>query len=371
MNLEEILHCLKDEAKRNSLIYKLQQAGENSFEFQALRKIVENFNLNKPLPGSSQITILKHTFQFLTARECFKSVSSVCKTWNFAVETSRFNEFVPEVVFLQTESQIKKNLSYFKRLNYLYSETKVEQNQALLQAARNLKYIELRTQTDTPPSCFYPFMTELVTNSTASLEELSLPNFVLPNPYPDFLKLQTLHVQIHEMSVEQFDNALNKVISVSPNLQFVLRKLKPGRLSDHIARHYQKQCFLGIWPPLSIDTPNLVPLKMYCKTFYNSNNLNTNFDWTFAFNLNSLILDFVYPSTFQWDNFESSLDCLPNLKFLCLAQGPGQQVATFLNSKSDYLNNRKIQILNMNEYFDHCKKCLRSIPEWSLNFDRF
>jgi len=94
MSLQEIISFLTNEEKRNNLILKLQHEGEDSKQIYAFRDIIVSLNLHKPPPGIQQKTILQNTFHYCDPRECFDNFRLVCKTWQDAVETIRFDSCV-------------------------------------------------------------------------------------------------------------------------------------------------------------------------------------------------------------------------------------------------------------------------------------
>jgi len=391
MNLQEVLFCLEDEVKRNSLIYKIKEAGDQSLEFQLLRKILETFRLNKHSKGSAQTTILKHTFKFCEAIECFKNFSSVSKSWNLAVETLKLNQFPPPAIFQENQARMKKLLTQFKYLDYSYDEEKEEEHRVVLQSMKHLKYLALNSKNELSPS-FHSFMNDLVSNSVDSLEDLKLPNLLVPNPCPDFMQLTNYHTYIPPTNdasavIENFEHSLKKIINASrEKLAFNLHSFEIGALpdhissalSDHIVENYKDNCIFGQAQGMnsSARLANLIPMKMIklriC-LFIPGIHLNFS-EFTYSSEIQYLQLDFVIRRLENWVNFEETLDGLPNLKGIYFSCPRGDnhivfpEISKFLHKsgKTSYLKTRGIQIMNTNEFVDQNAKLCENIS-WSLN----
>jgi len=97
MDFKKIENCFNDEFKRKAFLYKLKQCGENSLEMISIQHMLEKFKIHNPPRGIilTQTTILKHTFQFVLAKDCFQNFTLVCKSWNLAVETTKFKNQSP------------------------------------------------------------------------------------------------------------------------------------------------------------------------------------------------------------------------------------------------------------------------------------
>jgi hypothetical protein len=88
---QEILSFLTNEGKRNDLIYKLTHAGDSSEQMKAFKNIITSFNLHKPPRGIQHTTLLQNTFRYCDPKECFTNFRLVCKSWQNAIETIRFD----------------------------------------------------------------------------------------------------------------------------------------------------------------------------------------------------------------------------------------------------------------------------------------
>merc|ERR1711959_278664 len=85
--------CLEDPEKRNEYIARLKSAGPNSQSVLDLKNSMEGVNMNKPPKHIFETTMLQHTFKHCDPLECFLQFRLVCKPWQNAVETIKFDRF--------------------------------------------------------------------------------------------------------------------------------------------------------------------------------------------------------------------------------------------------------------------------------------
>jgi hypothetical protein len=147
MNFKKIENCFNDEVKRASFLYKLKQCGENSSEMACIRNLLVKFKTNNPPRGITQTTILRHTFQFSSGTDCFQNFGLVCKSWNLAVEKTKFkNQSPPTCVFECSPpslTRLSKILSSFDTLKFgqQFPEDVVNENR-LNQILCDMKFLK-------------------------------------------------------------------------------------------------------------------------------------------------------------------------------------------------------------------------------------
>jgi hypothetical protein len=91
VDFEEMISRLKDPAQREEFIMKLENAGKNSSPALHVKNAMTELKVKKTPRGIFQKTIIQHTLRFCEAMESFKTFRSVCKVWQDAVETIRFD----------------------------------------------------------------------------------------------------------------------------------------------------------------------------------------------------------------------------------------------------------------------------------------
>jgi hypothetical protein len=132
MKFQDILSFLEDEDKRNQLIYKLKNSGENSPQIHALQEIITSLNLHKPPPGIHQETLLQNTFRFCQVKECFENFRLVSKSWKHAIENMRFDQYLYLNENLEFENNGRFPIFYakltqaFKKFGLIIKEQSLE-----------------------------------------------------------------------------------------------------------------------------------------------------------------------------------------------------------------------------------------------------
>jgi len=122
------MECLEITEKRQELIARFKNAGENSRVVLLLQKAMMELKMHKTPSGIHQKTIIQHTLRFGDVDECFQKFRLVCKSWKDAVETIRFNRYVGNTFFCNLDQKITsqeilpasylgKYLPLFRKLN--------------------------------------------------------------------------------------------------------------------------------------------------------------------------------------------------------------------------------------------------------------
>jgi hypothetical protein len=177
MNLEQVLSFLTNEEKRNNLIYKLKHVGENSEQIHALKNIIRSLNLHKPPPGIEQETILQNTFRYCRPKECFTNFRLVvCKSWQHAVETIRFNRFVSVHKHVHSERFCIKYFKAFKKVHIAFSPELLQNwnflSPIMMNSMKKLNHIHIDANHDVPQN-FELFLLQFLQNSQVTLKFLT------------------------------------------------------------------------------------------------------------------------------------------------------------------------------------------------------
>jgi len=330
MKLQEILSFLEDEEKRNRLIYKLKHAGEDSKPVHAFKEIITFFNLHKAPRGIHQKNILQNTFHYCEPNKCFTKFRLVCKSWQDAVETIRFDSIlVIDDWILNYERNgnfqtfFPKFLKIFKKLHlHITSQILMKFDsvtKVILQNMKNLHQIRFYSEQNTPRN-FDAFALQFLQNSQSTLKTLKFnTREIFPLPIvslPNVTKIK-FHVKVdHSAKIEQFTNFVQRILENCEYLEnFYIDGIHDSiQMTEYTAQNYPENCLYANYCYAS----QKLPTKMSsCSAL---SNLHT-FEYPSAMKcLNLKVIDFNRPYDERWEEYKSILALCPNLKKIRIVQ---------------------------------------------------
>jgi hypothetical protein len=330
MNLKQVLSFLENEEKRNRLIAKLKNAGENSKPLHALKDIITSFNLHKAQKEIHQKNILQTTFRYLNTKECFHKFRLVCNTWKRAIETMRFHkrriEINNETLGWKQNGNFAiispKYLRIFKRLTLEVSPEILLKwsnvSKLILQNMKNLTHVTVVLEHDIPPN-FENFLYQLFENSQNTItkieyraeEVLSFPNVSLPN-----LTHMTLKVpENNDTQIENFDKLMKNILKNCEYLKkfFVHDINNSQQIKNHISANYSHHC---LYSDECLETLSLPMQATFCTDLSDLSGIEN----VYAIKALGIDVDFNFPYDCGWDNYKTIFQLFPNLKFINISE---------------------------------------------------
>jgi len=395
--MDEIISILQNPEKMQQLILTLKTIGEDSPQFQTFKTSIDSFYLNKTPGGVHQINILQHVFKYSDSRECFDSFRLVCKSWQNAVETIRFDTHPPLTIFQELCLHERNGnfppfyTKYLKSFNFLwlplsqhYISDMAKWNSIsnlLLDNMKNLRKLVIRIRTSIPPK-FLIFLFNLFKNSKSTLKQflinsrdemLTLPSISLPN-------LTNLRICIypnHENQEQTFAYLMETFVNVMcPNLKFfeIRHIYRAPQILNYIIKNYSNHFICGP----DISTLEHIPLKI------SHLNLEKVAAYRYTSHIEYLILhvqNLQVASDGGWDDYREILSFFPNLKGIIFYYNKKYTtLVPFLRSlppayqniwqqRIDYFKSQNIKILNQGEHLEIISELRQSLsPSWSFHF---
>jgi len=239
MNKQEILSFLQNEEKRKDFIYKLQNLEENSPIFETLGDVMTSLRLNQKPRGIDQSTILKHTFTFCDAWECFEDFRLVSKIWKFSVEKTKFYHCHGAKVLRELVSRQGQIHSYpmiyhkfFQSLKkvhlWLPSDfTDFTQNfdkfsDLILSNVQNLRSITICWWglNDPQLELYEKFTLNLLKTSNLYLEKLDLPENI-DIPQLEYPNVSEFTWDVSEIPLNKFKSKFNSIFTFFPEIKIL------------------------------------------------------------------------------------------------------------------------------------------------------
>jgi len=377
----------------------------------SIQHMLEKFKIHNPPRGIilTQTTILKHTFQFGLAKDCFQNFTLVCKSWNLAVETTKFKNQSPPYQVCKLCSppsltRLSKVLSSFDTLymnfnsppflsdrQFARSRSVVPINENLLdQILCKMKFLKkiqfvcssVRFGFDAiknPNYEFYvlkPFFLKLVSKHQDTLKFLSIPHFFsLPTEnQSDYTNLKIYSSRFN--NGKSFKNCLKVFEKFGFPKLIHLHSFSQDCISQYIDEHYKKNSILGTFNPRSVSRysppiPNYLSVKFLqlqgCNIFITKDWLEL--PWTYGLdvlylNIKTSILKngnkpVQYP---KWENFKLLLQHLPNLKGICFNFSTVHNVQNIFPLYEIYLQNREIKNLSIFQFEKKIEETSKNLP---------
>ena len=177
----------------------------------------------------NQKDIVQYIFKYLKPLECFQNQRLVCKFWQYAVETNRYDEwYVVNFEYLEykydpTQPFFHKYVRSFKKMKLnitcMINEDKWKYvRDWILNNMKKLNEIEIywafRFVVEDLPEDYQSFEFNLIQNSIQTLKTLILPRFQFPNfNFPKLTKIGfTIRSLALCLSASDLEQRLNKVL---------------------------------------------------------------------------------------------------------------------------------------------------------------
>jgi hypothetical protein len=371
MDFEEVISCLQDREKCAEFVARLKTAGANSNPVFNVEDAMVELKMNRTPRGIDEKTTLQHTFRFTEVDECFQSFRLVCKSWQNAVETSRWDKHLPLSIFhelCQNERHGRfppffgKYLKCFKNyLIYFDQEILTHWNsiaKLLLENMKSLQKIAIYG-TKFPPQ-FTIFLFKILQNSKNTLkvlnyseaqEILPFPNISLPNLEKYVIRPKA------DLNIDSFAYFMESFIkNMCPSLKefLVIRISKAPEMLDYLVKHFPNHFVCA--PQISVLEH--IPLKI---SHLNIQNLA---QYRYVSNIEYLSLDtnLHNPNSFSWNDYQDITTFFPNLKGIVLydngyylnpnmsIQPISSHLKNIWNQRLQYFTSKNIQVLSGSEF---------------------
>lgn len=371
MNLNQVLSFLENEEKRNQLIKKLKNAGENSKQSHALKDIITSFNLYKTPKEILQKNILQTTFRCCFATDCFEVFRYVCKSWKRAVETMQFKQGVGISAWVLDREQngkfaifLPKYLKMFKLLTLEISPEILLKwssvSELILQNMKNLKQVKFVVGNTIPPN-FEDFLFQLFKKSQNTITTIRfLGEKLLPFPDVSLPYVEAIGLKVtenYDIQIENFDKFMMSVVKNCEYLEeiFVHGIQKSQQVANYIAENYPRHC---VYSDSCTRTSTLPMQVTYCR------NLSYLSRITNPYGIKALYLKTNYSLPFEnrWDDHKIIFQLFPNLKSIYLehdiddTQSFNEVMKTISSENQNiwkervaYLKSQRIEMINCNQ----------------------
>jgi len=330
-----------------------------------LKNLKTGVNMNKPPPKHIfEKTILQHTFKFCKPLDCFLTFRLVCKLWQNAAETIKFDQFNESHVLEKYKSHPKFVCKYLK----LFKKLRVDifNNRPMIEwdALGTLIVNNMKNLNEVNTVRFYnklfsekqqSFIEEVLKNSNETLKKISLSKLIFPNI--SFPRTTEIVLNVHDdISPDQFETNFPQIQKNMENLEIVT--FHTGYALGYyekcnfkhfkfINENYPERC---ISAGNDCDTGSLVefmPLKIVTD-LYNLRMLE-NPKNNHALEYLEVIL---FPSEFivhwGWACFEDILDQHSNLKQIALT------FVSYPENDEEELEPVSVDFKNHDDLFWHC-----------------
>jgi len=387
MSLQEIISFLTNEEKRKNLILKLQHEGEDSKQIHAFRDIIVSLNLHKPPPGIQQKTILQNTFRYSDPRECFDNFRLVCKPWQDAVETIRFNKclHIPTICKHVHNGNFSefyvKYFRAFKKVAITFTPYMLQNwntlSPIILNNMKKLNFIGFHTEQHLPEN-FNNFVYQLLQNSQLTLKILrfsgtiifELPLICLPN-----VERIGFHVSKHHgHQIEKFDRFMkNSLANCEDMSQFWVYNIDDCvQIRKYIGENYPEHCT----DTNSNITSHYLPMKAsFCSPLSDM----VHFKYPSKIEILYIrIKNLNLPFTDGWEKYQEMFALIPNLKHVVMTTKSGIEIEEALNDISQenqriwkqrisFLTSCGIHFVNFKEFNAKVEKSFHT-NKWGFRF---
>lgn len=325
---EELIQCLQCEGFVENMVFKLKalmQNKINSCPFKLLKQVIDKLNLRNQPKGVKQIDIIQKFCQFLSPKECFEKIVLVCKDWNLAVKTIRFQS----CICVYTLQDTCMNSFTYEGSSEVFEELNQKLFSNIISHAKKIEMIELW-------GLQKPYLPEVVSLANSHANHLTYCDistienfsemiqtskntlsFLITNPESvegiwdtSFPKLTYL-----SLGVDETTNCVENLIPFFENISHYMEKLQTielkdfsldrvhvmEKMSDYIAFNLEKHCICG-----DNGWAHYFPLKMVKEI---------DFDYQFE------EVECRYSSKIQYAQIETTFESLSKIKiFLSYCQ---------------------------------------------------
>ena len=344
--------------------------------FLNIRDALVELKMNKAPRGIDDTTIMQHTFRYAQVKECFQQFRLVCKSWKHAIETMRFNRYLPKSwIFFSKMNQIpilyvQKYLRAFRKISFHMDELEEIGQHSLTvisDSVQKLNCAEFNYDDYDEISQFNTsFITKILQNSKTTLQFANIPILSILKGIT-FLKLRKLELIMSEnfISSDEFVTYFPKILENNiGNLDVVDLFLFDGYhpVCEYIEQYYGKHCISGE----SLEDVKNLPLKIR-KWVWNLEELQSQKYTTSLQYLHILIpstcMDMEMESSVGWDTYQEIFDQFPNLKAIEIWYARNSKnfidvVSTFpperqqrWHSRIAYFQKRGIHLAKRNEIY--------------------
>jgi hypothetical protein len=369
--MEEIISLLQNPNKMEQLVLKLKTIGEDCTQFQTFKASLDSFNLNKTPKGVHQTTMLQNIFQYSATAECFNSFRLVCKSWQNAVETIRWDLHLQNT-FYDGLCQSYRNgrfppiyAKYVKCFKHFFIQFNPQTlthwdpiSNLLIENMKDLEYFDIYGTHFSPE--ITTFLFKMLQNSKNSLKEFMhwnaqdispLPSICLPNLELYGIDFKTdLHIDSFAYFMESF------IKNMCPSLKyFCIRKIsRAPEILKYLVKHFPNHFVCA--PQISVLEH--IPLKI---SHLNIQNLA---QYRYVSNIEYLSLDtnLHNPNSFSWNDYQDITTFFPNLKGIVLydngyylnpnmsIQPISSHLKNIWNQRLQYFTSKNIQVLSGSEF---------------------
>lgn len=254
MNFEEVLICLQDAEKCKDLVERLKTAGKHSRPFLNIRDALVELKMNKKPRGIEETTTMQHTFRYAEVDECFQKFRLVCKSWKNAVETMRFNRYVPYKYFDHINkipvTYATKYLPAFRKieLRQMHLDRMSEDQRNLISnSMKKLNEIGFfgHRGSEVSPADFT--MTKILQNSKTTLQTVTLPGLRIAKDII-FAKLRKFSLFVSEdtTSFQEFENYFPPFLEKHmENVEIVtldIYEVEGKHVCEYVGANYPNHC---------------------------------------------------------------------------------------------------------------------------------
>ena len=351
---------MEDAEKRQEYIARLKSAGPNSQPVLDLKKSMEGLKMKKPPKNIFEKTILQHTFKYCDPLECFLQFRLVCKDWQNAIETIKFDRFNKVCVhkYACHPTFLTKFLPMFKKIRIYISKPIFESEQVRTLLLNNVsKLNEISLSVSSEVKQFLPlFIQTFYQNSSVTVKKIYhygkyLPDLQFPKTTVLSLMLSyhtnTTFIQTFSNAMENIENLELIQVSVSKTNDDIFKFI-----TENFSKHYM------FCSTLTERTLNHLPLKL-CKCVRNLDTLrNKTYNHEMEY-LSCYIGNICDPTSGCWDEYREILDQCGKLKQMSfetweqdlnLEKWEGSNI---WKEMAAYLKQRNIQILSAPEILNN------------------